>query len=77
MNISLISFGRISDIINIRELELHDISSTDGLRIILEQSYPQLAEIKYKLALNQNIVQNDCGIRDGDCIALMPPFSGG
>ncbi|RYD70390.1 MAG: molybdopterin synthase sulfur carrier subunit, partial [Sphingobacteriales bacterium] len=33
--------------------------------------------MKYKLALNKNIVQQNCAIKDNDSIAIMPPFSGG
>ena len=77
MEIQIISFGKISEFINNQNIEVKDISNTDELKLYLEQSFPNLVGMKYKLALNKNLVQQNLEIHDKDTIAIMPPFSGG
>lgn len=77
MEIQIISFGKISEFINNQNIEVKDISNTNELKLYLEQSFPNLVGMKYKLALNKNLVQQNLEIHDKDTIAIMPPFSGG
>jgi len=77
MEIEIISFGKISEFISPQQITLTDLDSTDGLKAYLETQFPQLAAMKYKLALNKNIVQDNVEIKHQDTIAIMPPFSGG
>jgi len=77
MKIELISFGKISDFIKNQDIEITDISNTDELKTYLERSFPELANTKYKLALNKDVVQENRNISNHDTVAIMPPFSGG
>jgi len=77
MHIELISFGKISEIIGNRSLEVTGVTSTDELIGFLEKIFPELAGVKYKLALNKTLVQSNIDIKEQDIIAIMPPFSGG
>lgn len=77
MEIELITFGNISEFIMERKLTFDGIRDTDGLKIYLEANYPQLKTMKYKLALNQQMVQANRQLKHKATIAIMPPFSGG
>ncbi len=77
MEIEIISFGKISEFISNQKLSVSGISNTDELKVYLEQKFPALAGIKYKLALNKNIVQFSQDLSSHDIVAIMPPFSGG
>ncbi|RYD79435.1 MAG: molybdopterin synthase sulfur carrier subunit [Sphingobacteriales bacterium] len=77
MQIELISFGKISELISNQTLETEGIETTDNLKEYLERTFPDLAGMKYKLALNKNLIQQNTEIKNGDSIAIMPPFSGG
>ena len=77
MEIQLISFGKISEFIAPQQIELSGISNTDELKAYLEASFPLLSNMKYKLSLNKDIVQENTAISAHDTIAIMPPFSGG
>lgn len=77
MKIELISFGQVSELISNQTLEIEGIETTDELKEYLEKTYPDLAIMKYKLALNKNLVQQNSDIKNSDSIAIMPPFSGG
>lgn len=77
MKIQLISFGKISEFLHSQQLELEGISDTDQLKAYLESNFIKLAALKYKLALNKILIQENTPLNSGDSIAIMPPFSGG
>jgi molybdopterin synthase sulfur carrier subunit len=77
MKLEIISFGKISEFITRQEIEVSEIDNTDQLQQYLEISFPKLSGMKYKLAVNQNIIQSNQQLTDNDKVAIMPPFSGG
>ncbi|WP_343522166.1 MoaD/ThiS family protein [Pedobacter sp.] len=77
MEIEIISFGQITEFINNQKIEVDGITDTDAFKQYLEGRFPALKGIKYKLALNKNIVQQNTEITNQATIAIMPPFSGG
>ncbi|MCO6498828.1 MAG: MoaD/ThiS family protein [Vicingus serpentipes] len=56
------------------EIQHRTIADLDGL---LKRKYPQLVTLEYQFALNQTLAGMDEIIKDGDEIALLPPFAGG
>lgn len=77
MEIEIISFGKISEFIGNQKIEIAAINKTDELKAYLEASFPRLRNMKYKLALNKQIIQDNSTIANNDTVAIMPPFSGG
>lgn len=77
MEIDIISFGKIAELIKNQKINISDIGDTAALQAHLENQFPELKGIKYKLALNKDIVQANTAIKHNDTIAIMPPFSGG
>ena len=77
MKIEMISFGQIAEFINNQKIDVDGISDTDAFKQYLENQFPALKGMKYKLALNKNIVQENTEITSNATIAIMPPFSGG
>ncbi|MCX2492418.1 MoaD/ThiS family protein [Pedobacter sp. PF22-3] len=77
MEIEIISFGQITEFINNQKIEVNGIADTNSFKQYLEDRFPALKGIKYKLALNKNIVQQNTEITNQATIAIMPPFSGG
>lgn len=77
MKLEIISFGQISEFIANQQIDYPEIKNTDQLQQYLETSFPQLTGMKYKLAVNQNIIQANQLLTENDKVAIMPPFSGG
>lgn len=77
MEIEIISFGQIAEFINRQKIKVEGIANTDAFKQYLEDRFPALKGMKYKLALNKNIVQQNTEITNQAIIAIMPPFSGG
>ncbi|TKC01555.1 MoaD/ThiS family protein [Pedobacter cryotolerans] len=77
MEIEIISFGKIAEFLQNQELQLEGIVDTEQLREHLENKFPRLSSMKYKLAVNKKLVQVNTLINNNDSVAIMPPFSGG
>jgi len=77
MEIEIISFGKIAELVNLKNLNIDGIKDTDGLQKQLEAAFPKLKETKYKLALNKQIIHVNSPLASGSVVAIMPPFSGG
>ncbi|MCB9235258.1 MAG: MoaD/ThiS family protein [Bacteroidia bacterium] len=77
MKIRILLFGQVQEAAGRAEMELENIASLAELRTILSQKIPLLTQINYLTALNQEVVKGDAGLKDGDEIAIMPPFAGG
>ena len=43
----------------------------------IRMEYPFLKNMNYLIAVNQEVIKDNIALRDGDEIALMPPFAGG
>jgi len=77
IEIEIISFGKIAEFITPQRLILEKINDTDSLKSHLEQIFPKLRGMKYKLALNKTVLQYNEQLNQNDSVAVMPPFSGG
>ncbi len=61
-------------------LDIPDFFSLKQFFIALEEAIPSMKSIHhqtFRVAVNQELVGEEAWIRDGDEIALLPPFSGG
>jgi len=75
MNIKV--FGQLYDIIGTNSFEMDDVANTDELIQDLQSKYPVLKNVKFKVAVNRNIIQSNTTLQRDAEIALLPPFSGG
>ena len=77
MPIRVITFGRLTDILNTSEIALEDIEDTNALVHELNRRYPALTDAKYMIAVDKQTINDNALLKDGCTVALLPPFSGG
>ena len=77
MQIRILIFGKLADIINSSTLTLTDIADTNSLVNELNKRYPALADCKYIMAVDKQTVTTNTILKGDSTIALLPPFSGG
>ena len=70
-------FGQLADISGKLHWQTDSIPDTDALKAMLEVNFEGLKKVKYMIAVNRQIVQNNTPLSGSETIALMPPFSGG
>jgi molybdopterin synthase sulfur carrier subunit len=76
MPVRVLFFGAIADIVGKRELETGSASSSQLLET-LTQEYTPLASHKLLVAVNQEYINGDVAINNGDEVAIFTPVSGG
>lgn len=80
MRIKVLAFGIARDILGNRRLELEvpEETSVMDLKNHLIQRFPDFAKVSaFKLAVNQEYVQDSIRIRESDEVVIIPPVSGG
>ncbi|MBC7775456.1 MAG: MoaD/ThiS family protein [Phycisphaerae bacterium] len=77
MKIKVLAFGKIADILPQQEWEMDGVVTTGMLRGQLEAKYPDLKGLRYLIAVDKKIANDDSPLEDRSEVALLPPFSGG
>lgn len=73
--VKIISFGRLKEILG-PDFEA-EAENTDDLINKLTEKFPQLKDLKLRIAVNQKIISENTELHNNDVAALMPPYSGG
>ncbi|GGH72041.1 molybdopterin converting factor small subunit [Filimonas zeae] len=76
MAIEIVAFGKISEVTG-TGLQAEGPDTTEALQQWLHNRYPALQQMRYCIAVNQQIVNSHIPLPDGAQVALLPPFSGG
>jgi molybdopterin synthase sulfur carrier subunit len=77
MQVKILIFGRLADIVNDHELTLIDMPDTNNVVNELNKRYPALAQSRYVMAVDKQTITTNTDLKDGSTVALLPPFSGG
>lgn len=77
MPLKLLFFGSCADASGNSETENFLAESTDQLLEQLFLQYPKLKNQKFSIAVNHKIINGNFELKEGDVVALIPPFSGG
>lgn len=76
MQVHIKTFGKLQELIKTGYISV-DIDNTDDLIILLTREYPLLPKLLFRISVNNKIIQSKTVIKEGDEIALLPPFAGG
>jgi len=71
------AFGILAEKLPESEFEFPFYQNTEELMWALKKEYPQLDSLKFSVAVNKEVVQQNHALHENDEIALLPPFSGG
>lgn len=77
MKVEVIVFGQLADILKTGALQIDGVQTTDGLLSELTSRYPDLAQARYTIAVDRQMVKENTLLKNGSVVALLPPFSGG
>lgn len=77
MQIRIILFGQLTDIVDSSTLTLTGVADTNGLINELNKLYPALADTKFMIAVDKQTITENTILKEDSVVALLPPFSGG
>jgi molybdopterin synthase catalytic subunit len=81
VKLKVLLFASCRDIVNRREVELEVPEGSTAGAVVdhLCETYPRLSNLRGRMALsvNEEYVAAEAALKPGDCLALIPPVSGG
>ncbi len=75
--IDILAFGQLIDITGQSSWQMEEAIDTDQITSKLLEKYPKLAQSKFLMAVNMEVIRGNVQLNSGDVVALLPPFSGG
>lgn len=77
MQINVLFFGILSEVSGKNNIQFNDIENLRALKSHLWKSFPEMKKMDFRVAVNKEIIDDRKEFKDGDEIALLPPFAGG
>ena len=77
MNNKVLFFGILEDVVGSKEIIISNINSSDELIKRIKYLYPELGNKTFQVSVNQQLINTNTTLNNGDEIALLPPFAGG
>lgn len=77
MKVNVLFFGILTDLVGSNSKEVEDVENIRQLKSWLWKNYPKTKDMDFQVAINQNIIDGKVELKDGDEVALLPPFAGG
>jgi sulfur-carrier protein len=77
MKVKVLFFGVLAEISGTECKHYADVVSLGDLKLRIIDDFPEIVHYSYRISLNNELIDNDPLLNDGDELALMPPFAGG
>ncbi|MCE5346001.1 MAG: MoaD/ThiS family protein [Bacteroidales bacterium] len=77
MTIKVLFFGILAEVTGNCCKHYPDVSSIGDLKLRIQDDFPEIIHYNFRISLNNEIINNNPSLNDGDEVAFMPPFAGG
>ena len=77
MRIQVLFFGVLAEVTMTGSKYYMGVRSFDDLRLRVEDNFPEIVLYNYRIAVNNEIINDKPVLQDGDEVAFLPPFTGG
>jgi molybdopterin converting factor small subunit len=77
MEIKVLFFGVLTEVTGCNVKYYANVSSVGDLRLRIQDDYPEIVHYNYMISLNQQLINGESALNNGDEVAFLPPFAGG
>lgn len=77
MKIEVLLFGVLAEIAKSDRMVVESANDIDSLKNYVFERSPELKRLSFQVSVNQTIIKDNLKLKDGDEVALLPPFAGG
>jgi molybdopterin converting factor small subunit len=77
MQVKVSFYGVLADVTGTNCKHFMDVKSVGDLQLRIQDEFPEVVHYKYRISLNNVLINDDPLLNNGDEVALMPPFAGG
>jgi molybdopterin converting factor small subunit len=76
MNITVLFSGVLAEVAQTSVKHYRDVNSFGDLKLRIEDDFPEMIYYNYRISVNQEIINNEPSLKDGDEVAFLPPLTG-
>ena len=77
MEIKVMFFGVLAEVTGTGFKHYKDAKNLSSLAHMISDDFPEIVHYNFRIALNNQIVDGEHPLKDGDEVAYLPPFAGG
>lgn len=77
MEVKVLFFGVLTEVAGTSIKEYRDVKSIGVLKQRIQDDFPEIVNYNFRISLNNQIINDEPELNNGDEIGLMPPFAGG
>jgi molybdopterin synthase sulfur carrier subunit len=77
MEIKVLFFGVLAEVAKTGFRHYNNIRSFGDLKLRIEDDFPEIVHYNFRISINNELINEDPVLKDGDEVAFMPPFAGG
>jgi molybdopterin synthase sulfur carrier subunit len=77
MEIEVLFFGVLAEITQTMFRHYRNVASFGDLMYRIRDEFPEIVHYKYRIAVNNELINEDPELKNLDEVAFMPPFAGG
>ncbi|MFN8210821.1 MAG: MoaD/ThiS family protein [Bacteroidales bacterium] len=77
MTVTVLFFGVLTEVTGTGTKFYNDARSIEDLKLRLADDFPEIVHYSFRISVNNELTDEDISLKDGDEIALLPPFAGG
>lgn len=77
MEIRVLFFGVLSEVAGSGLKHYSGAKNLSDLKMRIADDFPEIVHYNYRIAVNDQIIDGEHPLADGDEVAFLPPFAGG
>ena len=77
MKVKVLFFGVLSEVTGTGIKFYDDVKTIEHLKLRVSDDYPEVIHYKFNVSINNELINSDAALKNGDEIAFLPPFAGG
>jgi molybdopterin synthase sulfur carrier subunit len=77
MEVKVLFFGVLAEVTGTSLRFYNGVKSVGDLRLRIQDDYPEIVHYNFRISLNNELINDEPLLKNGDELAFMPPFAGG
>ena len=77
MTVKVLFFGVLAEVIGTNCRHYSEVNSLSVLKRLIQDEFPEIVHYDFRVSVNNELVDNEPALNNGDEVAFMPPFAGG
>lgn len=77
MEIQVLLFGILAEKAGETTIIIQGITDIESLKTYMFDRFPEFEDLTFQVSVNKDLIRENASLKDGDEVALLPPFAGG